>query len=957
MKKILATALLLAVAVSARSQCQNSGFSGLNTEYSCPSSTFLTGSPAGGIFGGPGVSNDEFDPLMAGLGTHVITYTVPASSPTAGYGVEEGLTNNPYAGAFTSVTLSDDQTTAGLPIGFTFNFFGTDYTQFVISSNGFISFDPLAGNGCCSGQTLPEALDPNNLIALAWNDLNPGGGGTIGYTTIGSAPNRILIVNYSNVPHFGGSGTPVTVQAKLYESTNVIEIHSTSNVTDGTEQTLGVENAPGTCGVTAMGTNANTTFSVNNEMIRFTPQAAQYYSHMTGLTNAPYSGSMTSVSLTNDALSGVLPIGFSFDFYGTNYTDFRISSNGYITFDQATSNSGCCAGASIPAAATPNGLIAFAWNDLNPAAGGTVSYTTIGTAPNRILIVDFNGVPQVSGGTPVTAQVKIYETSNVIEVHSTQNTANGTAQTMGLENATGSEGISPFGRNASTTFSVNNEMTVFHPYYTSIQTTNVISLTDVEPPVPFNLVLPDITAECSVDFIEDQFAEDNCSGFIQATHDAVLPITSNSVVTFTYDDGNGNVLTQTQNVLIQDVTAPVVAAFEIHIIVGAAWMDEVSWTFTDNGGNVVASGGPYGSGMTGEVIATVQADGINGPYTFSGESQGPIGDNVLNYEIFCSGTLVASGTTGVNSTASSIGIATCNPLQDVVSECGPVFSLDPVTADDNCSGTINGVSDAVFPITSDAIVTWTFDDGNGNVSTYTQNVLFPGDQTAPTPDAAQLPDVVSYCTPVNNLTVPTATDNCGATVMGFTTTLLPITTTSVVTWSYNDGQGNISTQTQNVVIEAPIPTISLNGTTLSVDNPIANSAYQWLDCDNGNTPITGATASSYTPTVTGSYAVQVTVGGCVNTSTCELVDFTGINEWEIVLFSVYPNPTAGEVKIFASAAGTIELIDLFGKIISVTPVHGGENELNCTGLANGTYTLRFISENGARTSRLVINRQ
>src|SRR5690554_2290318 len=34
----------------------------------------LTGSPAGGIFSGTGVSNNEFDPATAGIGTHTLTY-------------------------------------------------------------------------------------------------------------------------------------------------------------------------------------------------------------------------------------------------------------------------------------------------------------------------------------------------------------------------------------------------------------------------------------------------------------------------------------------------------------------------------------------------------------------------------------------------------------------------------------------------------------------------------------------------------------------------------------------------------------------------------------------------------------------------------------------------------------------------------------------------------------------
>ncbi|MEY3443917.1 MAG: hypothetical protein RLZZ519_2198, partial [Bacteroidota bacterium] len=68
--------------------------------------------------------------------------------------------SGPAAGAIidvggTSVGLTDDAITGALPIGFNFNFYGNVYSQFVISSNGFISFNTASGNGCCSGQLLP----------------------------------------------------------------------------------------------------------------------------------------------------------------------------------------------------------------------------------------------------------------------------------------------------------------------------------------------------------------------------------------------------------------------------------------------------------------------------------------------------------------------------------------------------------------------------------------------------------------------------------------------------------------------------------------------------------------------------------------------------------------------------------------------------------------------------------
>jgi hypothetical protein len=69
----------------------------------------------------------------------------------------------------------DDNVSGAVNIGFPFTFYGTPYTSFVIiSTNGFISFNPAATPGCCQGGLLPSNFDDNNVVALAWNDLNQG---------------------------------------------------------------------------------------------------------------------------------------------------------------------------------------------------------------------------------------------------------------------------------------------------------------------------------------------------------------------------------------------------------------------------------------------------------------------------------------------------------------------------------------------------------------------------------------------------------------------------------------------------------------------------------------------------------------------------------------------------------------------------------------------------------------
>src|SRR5439155_19949371 len=107
-----------------------------------------------------------------------------------------------------------------------------------------------------------------------------------------------------------------------------------------------------------------------------------------------------------------------------------------------------------------------------------------------------------------------------------------------------------------------------------------------------------------------------------------------------------------------------------------------------------------------------------------------------------------------------------------------------------------------------SVVTWHFNDGNGNESTQTENIVAT-DLTAPVPNAASLADATGECS-ATIASAPTATDNCGATITGTTSDSLTRTTqgTSVVTWHFSDGNGNESTQTQHIVVAdhtAPVP--------------------------------------------------------------------------------------------------------------------------------------------------------
>lgn len=149
-----------------------------------------------------------------------------------------------------AVSLSDDQLSTAISIGFTFDFYGVNYTQAYISSNGVLSFSGSSGTMCCSGHSMPTASHPYPLIGGFWTDLYPPDMGWIYYDTIGTAPNREFVVAFHDVAEIGtGRSARATFEIILHEGTNDIELiydrPQIGHLTVG----AGIQNSSGTVGL------------------------------------------------------------------------------------------------------------------------------------------------------------------------------------------------------------------------------------------------------------------------------------------------------------------------------------------------------------------------------------------------------------------------------------------------------------------------------------------------------------------------------------------------------------------------------------------------------------------------------------------------------------------------------------------------------------------------------------
>ncbi len=164
----------------------------------------------------------------------------------------------------------------------------------------------------------------------------------------------------------------------------------------------------------------------------------------------PVSGSGTTISLGDDDVSSAINIGFDFCFYGNTYSQIYISSNGFITFSSGQ-GSACCNGVATPNSDSPNNFIALNWTDLNPSSGGSISYFTTGSSPNRQFVVEFSNVPEYSNsGYTTSGQIVLNECGGDIYIYINSIDINSHTIMQGIENSTGSAGVGISGRNTVT---------------------------------------------------------------------------------------------------------------------------------------------------------------------------------------------------------------------------------------------------------------------------------------------------------------------------------------------------------------------------------------------------------------------------------------------------------------------------------------------------------------------------
>ncbi|MGE5313103.1 MAG: beta strand repeat-containing protein, partial [Acidobacteriota bacterium] len=248
---------------------------------------------------------------------------------------------------------ADDAASAVTDIGFTFWFAGTPYTQFSVNENGLLKLGSTAiagndaSNSMASSVTLPK-------IAPYWDDLATGTNGKVVYKLTGTAPNRVLIINWNvTVPKNTAGAANALIQVQLSETSGNISFTygSPALAANSGQYSIGigvsatdfasVTPTSATAATCAYGTanNANTMSPGVYTRYNFMPDAAAPTITYTPLAGtASFANRMLTATIA-DARTGVPTSGSGVPriYYKKNFAGSYVSSPGTLTTGSSAS--------------------------------------------------------------------------------------------------------------------------------------------------------------------------------------------------------------------------------------------------------------------------------------------------------------------------------------------------------------------------------------------------------------------------------------------------------------------------------------------------------------------------------------------------------------------------------------------------------------------------------------------
>ena len=286
---------------------------------------------------------------------------------------------------------------------------------------------------------------------------------------------------------------------------------------------------------------------------------------------------------------------------------------------------------------------------------------------------------------------------------------------------------------------------------------------------------------------------------------------------------------------------------------------------------------------------------------------------------------------------------------------------------------LKGHDNALFFMADDGLTggeLWTWDTEAD--LTETINVVVCGDYTSPAGDYYNLEGSYNFVD-----TIPSVKCiGCDSLVTVNLTISQP--TSSITVFACNDYTspgGTYYNVEGNYTIVDVIPSLACPGvdSTITIDLTVVDdistavvvftgvivaqqsgATYQWLDCDAGYAAIPGATDQDYLPSADGNYACEITLGLCIDTTTCNFVlentggGGIGFAENTMDDVSIYPNPVSDLLTIQTTGSSSIQVqvSDNLGNNVLTQTIDSAQAQVDMSSLSNGIYFVYIKTDNG-----------
>jgi hypothetical protein len=682
---------------------------------------------------------------------------------------------------------------------------------------------------------------------------------------------------------------------------------------------------------------------------------------VTTLANLGTQATPLSGGSLDDGYWSNLNLPFQFSFFGNTYSTFAVGTNGYVFLGAGNPQTTTGYNNAQPSTTPNRPTISAHYSDLDwdQIGVGVIETFTTGVAPNRQLVVNWTGGQYWSNTGSITVQAIIYETSQIIEVHTFQSTGVNNA-VEGIQNAAGNVAFVVPGRNNVSVVVGTPDAYRWTPgtvsyswtpstYLNQTNISNPIAST-VTTAITYTAIVTGPNGCTSSTAVSLSTAPDPTVSIVGTTSicaGGTVNLLASGANTYSWSTGANTpgitdtpTNTITYSVVGTSTDGCTANAFQT-VTVNAAPSVSITGTSsicTNGTVNLLASGASSYSWSTGAITPGItDTPTINTTYSVIGTSTaGCDGTAMLTVTINTIPTVAITGGTNVICAGSSVNLS-ASGANSYSWNTGAITSTIAPTPTVNTAYSVIGTS-------------------NGCTNTAVQNVTVIASPTVVIAGTTQVCAGGSV-----NLTTSGAvsyTWSTGSNSTGIVVSPTANTTYSVV-GTNSIGCTGIALQTITV---NPLPTLTITPSSQSI-------------CVGSSATLTGSGASTYSwntgsgsvtivvsPTVSTTYTLNgISSAGCSGApKTFSLLVapcVTGLSKQTSNgnTISVYPNPNTGIfiIEMNNDKMKQIEITDIAGRIIYTENSAAEKTTINLNDFAKGIYYVKIVSENVTETFKMI----